>query len=94
MSNTNGFGGFQMDAGIIEIDLHGMNCFQAKTCIDRQLKKANGSVYYIRLIHGYHCGTDLKNMIEYEYSYGRHPKVIRVKPGSNPGITDLVLREL
>lgn len=83
-----------MDAGIIEVDLHGMNYYQAKTCIDRQLKKANGSVYYIRLIHGYNGGTDLKNMIQDEFSNGRHPKVKRIKPGSNPGITDLVLREL
>jgi len=83
-----------MNAGIVEIDLHGMNCYQAKTCIDRQLKKANGSVYYIRLIHGYHGGTDLKNLILDEYSCGRNPKVIRVKAGSNPGITDLILREL
>ena len=83
-----------MNAGIVEIDLHGMNCYQAKTCIDRQLKKANGSVYYIRLIHGYNSGTELKNMIQDEYSCGRHHKVIRVKLGSNPGITNLILREL
>ena len=83
-----------MNAGIIEIDLHGMNYSQAKTFIDRQLEKANRSVYYIRLIHGYHGGTDLKNMVQEEYSYGRHPKVIRIKPGNNPGITELVLREL
>ncbi|MFA9422003.1 MAG: hypothetical protein ACERLG_00380 [Sedimentibacter sp.] len=82
-----------MDAGIVEVDLHGMNCYQAKICIDSYLKKANASIYYIRLIHGYHGGDDLKNMIEDKYSYGKHPKVIRIKQGSNPGITDLVLRE-
>lgn len=83
-----------MNTGIIEIDLHGMNCYQAKICIDNHLKKANGSVYYIRLIHGYHNGNELKNMIQKEYNYGRHPKVNKIKLGSNPGITDLVLREL
>jgi DNA-nicking Smr family endonuclease len=83
-----------MNAGIIEIDLHGMNCYQAKTCIDSKLRKINGSVYKIRLIHGYHGGSDLKNMIWDEYSNGRHPKVIKVKPGSNPGITELVMKEL
>lgn len=83
-----------MHTGIIEIDLHGKNCYQAKTVLDSHLRKADRSVYYIRVIHGYHNGTELKNMIEDVYGYGRHPKVIRVKPGSNPGVTDLVLREL
>lgn len=83
-----------MKNGILEIDLHGKNTFKAKICIDSQLRKADESVYYIRLIHGYHGGTDLKDMIQDEYGNGRHPKVIRVKPGSNPGVTDLVLREL
>ncbi|MDF2616838.1 MAG: hypothetical protein K0Q47_1493, partial [Sedimentibacter sp.] len=32
-----------MNAGIIEIDLHGMNCYQAKICIDSNLRKINGS---------------------------------------------------
>ncbi len=83
-----------MTNGIIEIDLHGKNRFQARTIIDSQLRKANESVYYIRLIHGFHSGIDLKNMIQDVYGNGRHPKVKRVKQGSNPGITDLVLREL
>lgn len=83
-----------MNAGIIEINLHGINCYQAKVRIDSYLKKANGSIYYIRLIHGYHGGNDLKNMIEDQYGHGRHPKVKRIKQGNNPGITDLVLREL
>lgn len=83
-----------MSAGIIKIDLHGMNCYKAKICIDSHLRKADSSVYHILLIHGYHGGDNLKNMIEDEYGYGRHSKVIRIKQGSNPGITDLVLREL
>ena len=83
-----------MNSAFIEVDIHGLNCKQAKVSIDRQLKIANGSVYYIRVIHGYHGGTELKNMVRDEYSYGRHPKVIRIKSGGNPGITDLVLREL
>lgn len=83
-----------MDAGIIDIDLHGMNCYQAKVRIDSYLRKANSSVYCIRLIHGYHSGNDLKNMIEDQYGHGRHIKVKRLKQGSNPGVTDLVLREL
>jgi hypothetical protein len=52
-----------MGAGIIELDLHGLNCEQAKTKIDRTIAAADGSVYMIRLIHGYHGGTQILNMI-------------------------------
>lgn len=81
-----------MNKGIIEIDLHGMNTYKAKVLIDSQLRKANNSVYYIRLIHGFNSGSELKDMIQ--DVYGKHPKVKRIKIGSNPGITELVLREL
>lgn len=83
-----------MNAGILEIDLHGMNCRQAKIKIDSILHRAGGSTYTIRLIHGYHGGTRIKEMIDEEYGYGRHEKVLRIRPGRNPGITELVLREL
>lgn len=83
-----------MNNGIVEINLHGMNAYKAKILIDSQLRRANGSVYHIRLIHGFHSGTELKEMIQDVYGNGKHPKVKRLKNGSNPGITDLVLREL
>ncbi|MDF2541392.1 MAG: hypothetical protein K0S47_1110 [Herbinix sp.] len=46
----------------------------------------------LRIIHGYHNGTELRNMIRKEY--GKHPKVLRIESGLNQGMTDLVLREL
>ena len=49
-------------------------------------------VYQIRLIHGYHRGTNLRGMIQDEYRW--HEKVLRIMPGDNPGITVLVLKEL
>lgn len=81
-----------MEAGIIELDLHGMNSYQAKVYIDSRLKAAKKDVYRIRAVHGFHQGTALKNMIKKEYK--KHPKVIRIEMGLNQGITDLVLREL
>ena len=80
-----------MQAGILELDLHGMNTYQAKIAIDSQLKRAKQGVYRIRLIHGYHGGTALRDMIRKTYCH--HPKVLRVELGLNPGETDLVLRE-
>lgn len=78
--------------GILEIDVHGMNTFQAKTKIMSVLKKADSSVYIIRVIHGYHNGTVLRNMIRKELK--THPKILRVELSMNQGITDLILRDL
>lgn len=81
-----------LNRGIIEIDIHGMNQYQAKTKIQSVLKKANQSVYIIRIIHGYHNGTILRNMIRKEFR--THPKIKRIELSMNQGITDLVLRDL
>lgn len=81
-----------MGAPIITLDLHGMYQEDAIKAIDRALKSADSSTYQIKLIHGYNRGTSLKNMILDEYKY--HPKVNRIQPGDNLGVTVLVLREL
>lgn len=81
-----------MNAGIIEIDIHGMNCTQAQVAIDAKLRRADSSVYRVRVIHGYRGGTALKTMVREKYA--SHPKVKRIEIGLNQGETDLVLREL
>ena len=52
-----------MNSGIMEIDVHGMNQFQAKTTTNAALKKATRGTYIIRIIHGYHKGTVLRGII-------------------------------
>lgn len=79
-------------AGIIELDIHGMNKYQAKIFIESRLKKSDKSVYRLRVIHGYHGGTELRDMVRKEI--GQNKKVLRVEMGLNQGETDLVLREL
>lgn len=81
----------QISSGIIELNIHEMTVYQAKVYIDSQLKKADKSVYRIRIIHGFHSGTRLKEMVQKEYR--SHKKVIRIEIGLNPGITELVLKE-
>lgn len=78
--------------GIVEVDVHGMNEWQARVAIDAALRRANASVYRIRIIHGHNHSTVLRDMIQYQYS--KHPKVKRLQSGSNPGQTELILREL
>jgi len=80
-----------MTAGILTLDLHGKTAHQAKTTIDAQLRRVKGGTYRLRLIHGYHGGTALQEMIRTVYEH--HPQVLRLDRAAGPGITDLVLRE-
>ena len=75
-----------------KIDLHGMTQDEAVRVIDRAIAAAGPTTYQIHLIHGYHRGTNLRDMIRDWYRY--EPKVKRIIPGDNPGITVLILREL
>lgn len=72
-----------------ELDVHNMTKTQAVTAIDAALRRADAGVYRIRVIHGYHGGTVLRDAV-----YAKHPKVKRIELGMNPGETDLILREL
>lgn len=78
-------------SGIVELDVHGLNSYQLKVAVDARLRRADRSVYRLRIIHGYHRGTALRE--ELRRLYDGHPKVLRLEQGLNPGVTDLVLRE-
>ena len=81
-----------MSGAFQEIDVHGMTRAQAFTAIDARLRRADAGVYTIRIIHGFHGGTVLRDAIRAHYH--DHPKVKRIELGLNPGETDLILREL
>ncbi|MBR4393049.1 MAG: Smr/MutS family protein [Oscillospiraceae bacterium] len=81
-----------MSGAFQEIDVHGMTRAQAFTAIDARLRRADASVYSIRIVHGYHGGTVLRDAVREHYR--NHPKVKRIELGLNPGETDLILREL
>lgn len=74
--------------GIVEIDLHGKNTYQARITVDAALRRAGSGTYRLRLIHGYHGGTAIRDMLREEYA----PRVLRLV-SVNEGTTDLVLRE-
>ena len=80
-----------MQSGTIRLDIHGMTCTQAQAAIDAALRRAGGSVYRLEVVHGYHGGTQLREMVRRVYA--RHPRVKRLEVGLNPGVTELVLRE-
>ena len=81
-----------MGKPFIDLDLHGLRQDEAMKQIDKALSQADYTTYQIRVVHGYHRGNALMRMIRQEYAY--HPKVKRIIPGDNPGITVLVLKEL
>lgn len=78
--------------GFQEIDVHHMTRAQAIAAVDARLRRTDASVYRLRVIHGYHGGTALRDEIRARYR--NHPKVIRIEIGLNPGETVLILREL
>ena len=80
-----------MSAGIMTADLHGKNTYQANITVDALLRRAGTGTYRIRLVHGYHGGTALRDFLRAEYT--RHPKVKRLILSPDGGTTELVLRE-
>ena len=73
------------------VDLHGKTTYQAQVTIDALLRRAGAGTYRLRLIHGSHGGTALRDFIRSTYS--RHPKVKRLMLSPDGGATELVLRE-
>ena len=80
-----------MVSGVITADLHGKNTYQAKVTIDALLRRATAGTYRLRIIHGHHGGTALRDFIRQEYTH--HPKVKRLMSSPDGGTTELVLRE-
>lgn len=74
--------------GIVTLDLHGKNVYQARITIDAALRRAGNGTYRLRLIHGHHGGTALRDTIRAEYAQ-RCRRMVPI----NEGTTDLVLRE-
>ena len=82
-----------MSSPIIEIDCHGMTATQAVSAVEKKVNAVGREVYRIRVIHGFHGGTAIRDAIRRELGYGLSEKVLRIEGGSNQGITELVLRE-
>ena len=82
----------KMSSGFQEIEVHHMTKVQAITAIDARLRRADSSVYQLKVIHGYHSGTVIRDAVRAHYK--DHPKVKRIELGLNPGETDLILRDL
>ena len=74
----------------VTLDLHGKTQYQARVALDAALRRSRG-VYRIHVVHGFHNGTALRDLVRQEYA--ANPIVLRVVAVSE-SVTDLVLREL
>ena len=81
-----------MNEPFVRLDLHGMRREEAIRAIDKAIASAGPGTYHLQVIHGFNRGTELRSMIHDWYR--DDPKVKRIMPGDNPGITVLVLKEL
>lgn len=73
---------------IIVVNLHDMQVLEAELELDRTIQTVTENIQAIVAIHGYRKGEAILNMIKYQY---RNKRVIKKVPGSNRGITILLL---
>lgn len=55
--------------GIVVLDLHGKNAYQARIAVDAALRRADRGVYRLRVIHGHNRGTVLRDLLS---TYAAH----------------------
>ena len=77
--------------GRVQVDIHEMFPADAKKKLEKLLAAVGDEVEVVEVIHGYHRGSALRDMVRRVYS--RHPRVLRLEVGLNLGATDLVLRD-
>lgn len=73
---------------IIVVNLHDLQVLEAELELDRTIQTVTENIQAIVAIHGYRKGEAILNMIKYQY---RNKRVIKKVPGSNRGITILLL---
>ncbi len=73
----------------LEVDIHGMRALQAKQELERLLARCGPDVHEIVVIHGYHGGRALQDMVRNELQSSRiRQKVLSL----NNGQTTLLLK--
>ena len=75
---------------IIEVDLHRMPLWEARLVLEDTVTQAPSYVKEIVVIHGFHKGQVLMNMVRKEF---KHKRVKGIHIGMNNGETVLLLYE-
>lgn len=71
------------------IDLHTMQTAEAKKYLQQKLDTAPKELREIEVIHGYHGGNALMNMVRKSFS---HPRIKVKSIGLNQGSTTFILK--
>ena len=74
----------------LEVDIHGMRAREAKEQLTILLNQADKSIHEIRVVHGYHQGKALQQMVRTEL---KHPRIKRKLLSLNNGETILELTQ-
>ncbi len=77
------------EAEVMKIDLHKMKVWEAAIYLNNQVAAAPRGIKEIIVIHGYHNGTALLNMVRREFC---SPRVKRKFLSLNQGVTSLILQ--
>ena len=74
---------------VMTVTLHTMNTAEAKKWLTAKVTGAPKGIREIEVIHGYHGGTAIMNMVRKSFT---HPRVERKILGLNQGSTILILK--
>lgn len=74
----------------IEADIHGMRCAEAKKQLELLLSRTGNDIREIVVIHGYHGGKALQDMVRKEL---KHPRIRQKMLSLNSGQTTLILNQ-
>ncbi len=75
----------------LTIDIHGLTVREAKTTVEKFIAKAPKDCESITVIHGYHSGTELKELIQSRNGI-RSKRIERKRYTLNQGETIYILR--
>lgn len=80
---------FFKDDEILTVDLHHMREWEAIIYLNNIIQMAPNNIREIVVIHGYHNGMKLLNMVRKEYKNSRIKKKLL---SLNQGVTNLILK--
>ena len=76
--------------GVLKVDIHDMNAADAKKYLERLLVSCGSEVRQLEIIHGYHRGSVLLEVVRTEV---RSKRIARRCVTMNPGVTIYYLKE-
>ncbi len=79
----------QRHGNVMEVDIHGLTETDAKRQLEQFLSRADVSLKEVVVIHGYHNGQILRDMVRQRL---KHPRISAKLISLNPGATRLLLK--